>query len=106
MHRNWNTGHLGVRRRTVMPVDHESLLRVLKSMKATARGFKGDSLRDRLRPKEEPKLEDVANPLDAKPDEMMAEPAGMLCEMSPESPEDEKKEDITLDEIRKLLARV
>jgi hypothetical protein len=94
-----------------MPVDHESVLRVLRSIKDTARGFKGDKLKARLMPMMEPKADDVANPLDAKPDEEMAESAGMgddsaLGESSPESPEKEKKEDTTIEEIRRLLARV
>lgn len=90
-----------------MPVDNESLKRVLMRIKEFAHGAKSDGMRERLKPPPPPleeKPEDLANPLDAKPDDPMAEPAGLGEGI--ESPQKENDEEMTLQKIRELLARV
>ncbi len=97
-----------------MPVDPESLKRVLANMKDTARGFRKEKLQGRLAPKPPP-LDAVANPLDAKPDDPMAPVAleGSPDEEMGESPMEETAEApedadaaAKLEMIRKLIGSV
>ncbi len=99
-----------------MSVDHESLKRVLMSIKGAARGFKKGNLQDRLKPK--PPMDEVANPLDAKPNDAMASglglPEGSPMEEAGESPMEEGAEmsqgdqlsPEELEKIRKLIGSV
>ncbi len=93
-----------------MAIDHESLKRVLTSIKGAARGFKKDKLHARLNPaKPEAELDAVANPLDAKPEDPLAIPAGLEGSPEEEAPEpmDEGGDaEAKLAAIRKLIGSV
>ncbi len=83
-----------------MSVDHESLKRVLMGIKGAARGFRKEKLQGRLTP------DDVANPLDANPDDPVA-PVGLEGspqEESMESPMEAKSEGDDMDAAAKLEA--
>lgn len=85
-----------------MTQDSESLVRVLRGIKQAAKGFRTEKLKGRLSSKPEvTAVEVVANPLNDKPDEMLAKPAGMDSGVEPEKKDDEE---MPLEEIRKLLA--
>lgn len=94
-----------------MSVDHESLKRVLLSIKGAARGFKKGNLEARLKPQQD----DVANPMDAAADPL-APPEGSPMEEAGESPMEEGAEmdagagdadaAAKLEAIRKLIGSV
>ncbi len=96
-----------------MAIDHESLKRVLTSIKGAARGFKKEKLQGRLSPKPEAELDAVANPLDAKPEDPLAMPAGLEGSPEEESTEapmesmgESEDAEAKLAAIRKLIGSV
>lgn len=91
-----------------MSDEHESLKRVLLSIKGAARGFKTDKMKSRLAMKPEAELDAVANPMDAAPNPLAEGSEGEEAMEPPMEAAAEGDNDAAakLEAIRRLIGSV